>query len=147
MIQDILSGASKVSMLTAQTITGNGTDTLSSAADLQGFEGGGLITVQMGNSGDTLATDLNVQLEVQESADDSTYTAVADSDLVGFVDGTNDGTFALVDAPAEDSTAFYAQYVGSKRYVKVNVNLTGNHATGVIIGISCLRLKYKYAPV
>lgn len=93
------------------------------------------ISVHVGNSGDTLSGSLDIQLEVEESDDDSTWSDVADADLSNFVAGSNDGTFAHIDAPGEDSAIFSTQYMGSKRYVRCVMNVTGTHTNGTPIAV------------
>ena len=100
--------------------------------DLQGYNGALIIGV-MGAEGVTLSGTDKIELELEESADDSTWTDVADADLLGYVDGTNDGCFAVADADAEIPAIFKASYVGTKRYVRVVVNFSGTHGTGTPI--------------
>jgi tRNA G37 N-methylase Trm5 len=90
----------------------------------------------VGDSGDTLSGSVMVELELEESDDNTTYTDCANAALenattgaTGAVTGTNLGTFAVIDAPTEDSAMFYVRYVGSKRYSRVVVNKTGTIET------------------
>lgn len=105
-----------------------------------------LILFDVGDSADTLSGSNYIECEIEESADDSTFTDVADSDLVSYVAGTNDGTAALINDPAEDQTVVVACYIGSKRYVRGVLNFTGTHSTGTPIGIVNIRGNYKYPP-
>ena len=93
----------------------------------------------VGESGDTLSGSVYVELELEESADDSTFTDVADAHITNAVDGTNDGTFAKIDAAAEDDAVFMTQYSGPARYVRAVVNVTGTHTNGIPIGIVAFR--------
>ena len=86
-------------------------------------------------------------MEVQESDDDSTYTAVADADLSDSVTGTNTGTFAVIDDAAEDDAVYSTKYIGNKRYVKVVANLTGTHTNGTPLGCVALKGGNNYRPV
>lgn len=101
----------------------------------------------VGESGDTLSGSVYVELEVEESADDSSFTDVADADLTNYVAGNNDGTFAKVDAAAEDDAVYMTQYRGAARYVRPVVNITGTHSNGIPIGILALRFGAERAPV
>ena len=105
---------------------GNGIDT-------RGFDSV-MLAASVGASGDTLSGSVKIELELEESDDDTTYTDVADSDLLNAVDGTNDGTFAVIDDPAEDDAVYLTGYRGTKRYVRVVVNVTGTHTNGTPIG-------------
>lgn len=112
--------------------------TLTADADGLGIDlreyGSAMFAVNVGESGDTLSGSVKIELEVEESDDDSTYTDVADSDLDTAVDGTNDGTFAVIDADAEDDAVYTVGYKGTSRYVRIVVNLTGTHTNGTPIG-------------
>lgn len=95
--------------------------------------------VHVGNSGDTLSSSVYIEVEIEESDDNSTFTDVADADLDAYVNGTNDGCIAKIDAPTEDSLVLEVEYHGTKRYVRPVINVTGTHTNGtpisaVIIG-------------
>ena len=78
-----------------RTADANGT-----GVDLQGFEGA-MVIVDMGAEGDTLSSSVKIDYKLEESSDDSTYTAVTSSSSVtdGAVDSS--GIFATFDANAE----------------------------------------------
>ena len=116
-----------------RTADANGT-----TVDLQGYNGA-LILAHIGAEGVTLSGTDKIELELEESADDSTWTDVADADLLGYVDGTNDGTFALFDANAELPALVKASYIGTKRYIRVVVNFSGTHGTGTPIEAMVVR--------
>jgi len=107
--------------------------------DLQGYEGA-LVLAAMGVAGITLSGSNKIEFEVEESDDDSTWTDVADDDLVGHVDGTNDGCFGVVDTDTDDeSVVFSAAYVGAKRYIRVVANFIGTHGTASPVSASVIR--------
>lgn len=118
-----------------------------SSVDLKDYDGGVVFYALLGDSGDTLSGSVYVELEVEESDDDSSFTDVADSDLTTTVTGTNNGTFGVINAPAEDQAVFTTRYKGSKRYVRPVVNVTGTHTNGIPVGILALRLGAKNKPV
>lgn len=93
------------------------------------------INFMVGNSGDTLSGSVFLELEVEESDDNSTWSDVPDGSLTTEVAGTNDGCFALIDAPAEDSQIFQTEYLGSKRYIRGVLNVTGTHTNGTPIAM------------
>jgi hypothetical protein len=143
MIRDLENefGTPTVSILNAvKTADGNGT-----GVDLRGYTRA-LILCEMGNSGDTLSGSLYTDIEVEESDDNSTFTDVADADLQTSVTGTNTGTFAHVDAPAEDSTVFMTTYNGTKRYIRVVVNVTGTHSNGTPIAACIIPFGHRVKP-
>jgi hypothetical protein len=121
-------------------------DANSTAVDMQGFESV-VFVADVGNSADTLSGSVKIEFELEESDDNSTFTDCADADVIGYVDGTNDGTFAVIDAPAEDSTVFKCGYRGTKRYVRVVFNVTGTHSSGTPIGVIAIQGNANYAPV
>lgn len=112
-------------------VTGDTVDTL-------GY-GSVMLAVPVGASGDTLSGSVKIELEVEESDDNSTWTDVADADLHNAVTGTNTGTFAVIDDPAEDDAVYVTGYRGAKRYVRIIANLTGTHTNGTeIAGVAIL---------
>lgn len=118
--------------------------------DLQGFEGV-LLAVSLGASGDTLSGSVSVELEVEHADDDGagspdTWTDVDDADLLNVVAGTNDGCFAVIDAPDEDDAVYTTSYIGSKRYVRVVANLIGTHSTGIPIGAVAVKGHGRHKP-
>ena len=124
--RDNYSGQKVVSALEAAVITG---DTNGITVDLQGFESC-LLIANVGAADATLDGSNKIELEVEEAADDGTgspdtWADVADADLLQWVAGTNDGTFALIDADSEDSQLYITGYRGSKRFVRLVVNETG----------------------
>ena len=127
----------------AATIT---SDTNGASVDLLGYEGV-MFLACVGESGDTLSGSVKIELEVEESDDDSTFDDAEDADLTSSVSGTNNGTFAVIDAAAEDDAVYTTSYRGDntkKRYVRPVINLTGTHTNGTPIGILAVRFGKKY---
>jgi len=109
---------------------------LSSACDTQGFESV-VARVDIGTFNDTQSGSLYIEAELQESVDNSTYTAVADSDLSfpsgrSTISGHATGTFVQTQTSGNNdvSGVYEVGYRGSKRYLKVNMRLTGTHTNG-----------------
>ncbi|AWM37031.1 hypothetical protein GobsT_50670 [Gemmata obscuriglobus] len=113
-------------------------DANSTGMDLRDAESAALLFV-VGDSPDTLSGTNKIELEVEESDDNSTWTDVANADLTNYVAATNTGTAALIDAPSEDSLAVIVGYKGYKRYIRGVVNVSGTHSTGTTIGVIGLR--------
>ncbi len=116
------------------------------SVDMQGYNSVAFFAL-IGESGDTLSGSVYVELEVEESTDDSTFTDAPDADVRGSVTGTNVGTFGLIDAAAEDDAVYSCQYTGGKRYVRPVINVTGTHTNGIPIGILAVRSKAQVLPV
>ena len=97
--------------------------------------GSALVIVNCGESADTLSSTVKWDYILQDSADNSSFSAVTNSDFVthGTVDGS--GIFATVDAASEDDAAYSVCYVGPKRYVRVAVTKTGTHSSGTPHGV------------
>lgn len=142
MTRDIFSDSSSVITLIPQTITA---DTAGTGVKLAGYQAAN-VEVQVGNSGDTLSGALFISLELQESLDDITYTAVADADILGATGGGS-GQFALINAPAGDSNTFRCGYRGSQLYIRPYINLTGTHTSGTPIGAAVQRFFPDHSPV
>jgi len=96
-----------------------------------------LISANIGISGDTLSGTVYVSVELEESADDITYTDVADADMANSTGGGS-GQFALIDDPAEDDVVAITGYRGSKRYIRVVFNLTGTHTNGIPVSATVI---------
>ncbi len=130
-LRDLYSGLNVVQMSAPVIRTA---DVNSASIDTRGYDSLMLVGL-VGISGDTLSGSVMVELEVEESDDDSTWTDVADADLMNYVSGTNTGTFAVIDDPAEDDARYITGYRGSKRYVRVVGNLTGTHTNGIELAV------------
>lgn len=143
MLRDIVNNLKVVSSLLPLTRT---TDANGAAADLQDFQGA-MVVAHLGASGDALSGSLKIELELEHSDDNSTFTDCADADLSAAVTGTNTGTFAVVDASGEDSKAYKVGYKGNKRYVRVVYNITGTHTNGTPSSAVIIPGKPKAAPV
>lgn len=122
MSRDIYSNVSTAQSLApaARTATANGT-----GVDLTGYDAARVI-IDCGTW-----TDGTFTFEVQDSSDDSTYTAVADAYLLG--------TEPVVDAGAEDDQIYEVGYIGTQKYLRVRVVVTASPATGMVFGASIVR--------
>lgn len=89
--------------------------------------GDALMIAQQGISGDTLSGSVKWTITFQESADDSTWTSIADADLEG---GVN---LHVIDAAAEDPTTVVRLYRGTARYIRIFWDATGTHTNGTPI--------------
>ena len=113
-------------------------DEVGASVDMKDYDACTFLAV-VGVSGDTLSGSVYIELEVQDSADDSSFAAVADAELTDSVTGTNTGTFSLINDPAEDDVVAKTTYIGSERYVLCNVNVTGTHSNGTPISVIAIR--------
>ena len=116
------------------------------SVDMKGY-GSLAFYALIGATGDTLDGSNYIDLELEESDDDSSFSDVADADVRNSVTGTNTGTFARINAADEDDAVYLGQYDGSSRYVRPVINVTGTHTNGTPIGIIAVRAKAKNLPV
>ena len=112
-------------------------DTNGSGVDLLGFESASVV-VDTGAEGVTLSSSVKIDFKLEESDDDSTYTAVTSNDSVsdGAVD--SNGIFLTLDDNAESPQIMTIGYLGSKRYIRVVADLTGSHSTGTAMSASVI---------
>ena len=113
--------------------------------DTKGY-GSVLFVANVGAAGITWTTTNKLTLLVQESADDSTWTAVAAADLDGGLSTGTLGEFKVLDDATDASLAYHVGYLGNKRYCRAKILKGGTHSTGSPIGIVALKGNPKYAP-
>lgn len=142
-MRDLAQNLKVTQVLTPATRTA---DANGASVDMQGYDSL-MFIANVGVSGDTLSASVKAELELEESDNDSDWTDVADADLIDAVDGTNDGTFAVIDDPAEDDAVHKVGYRGSKRYVRPVLNLTGAHTNGIPVSISAVQGHAAHKPV
>ena len=106
------------------------------------------VAVSVGATGDTLNGTNRMELQVQESDDNSTFTAVADADLVKAVPGQAAGTFGLVNnTTTAVNTIYKTAYIGKRRYVRVAVVNYGTTGSGTTYGVTAIGTRPTIAPV
>jgi len=142
-IKDFSNSLDDNASLLAQVLTA---DANSSSLDLQQYRNAAFLFV-IGNSGDTLSATVYIECEIQVSADDSAWSAAPDADVKNTVAGTNTGTVALINAPTEDSTTVWGEYIGTSRYVRAVINVTGTHSNGTPCAVVGFRTNPNELPV
>lgn len=116
----------------ARTASANG-----DGIDTRGFEAA-LILYHYGISGDTLSSTVKVTSALEESDDNTTFTAVAAADV--------DGTLQVVDDPAEDEATYVVGYLGSKRFIRPVFTFAGTHTIGIEVASDVILARAKYQP-
>ena len=113
--------------------------------DLQGYDGCELAAL-IGQSGDTLSSSAKIDIKIEESDDNSTFSAVTSADDV--LGGTPDssGIFATIDAATEDEAVYRIGYVGGKRYARITLDFTGTHSNGTPVAILAVKGRPAMAP-
>lgn len=134
----------EVTQIQAAAVTNS--DTNCTSVDMKGYESL-MFVVNVGASADTINGSNYIELEVEDSSDDSTFSDCADADILDSVSATNNGTFGLIDAASEDEATFKVGYVGDKRYVRVVLSFTGTHSTGTPISVDAIRGNAAVKPV
>ena len=136
-MKDLANNLEPVSSIDA-IVGNNDTEGTGNGVDLQFFEGA-MALVNVGASGDTLSGSVKVDLILQDSDDNSSFSAVTDQNLV--TDGTVDssGIFATIDADGEDESVYYIGYVGGKRYLRVFADFTGTHTNGMPLSATIIK--------
>jgi hypothetical protein len=112
-------------------------DTDGSGVDLQGYESA-TIVVTTGAEGDTLSASVKIDFKLEDSDDNSTFSAVtASTSVIGTVDGS--GVFLTLDDGAESPQVASIGYTGGKRYVRVVADFTGTHTIGTPIAAAVIK--------
>jgi hypothetical protein len=134
-LRDLQSSVNTTLLFTPQTVSA---DTLTRDLDMRGYQFA-TISALIGARGDTWDTNNHIQLEVEESDDNRTWSDCANAVLQTIVTGSNTGTFAKLATAGAGTCVKETTYRGSKNFIRVVVNLTGTHSTGTIIGIMVQR--------
>lgn len=121
-VQDVLSTPGVV-LLEAASIAHS--DTKSSWVDLAGYEGCAIVVAVGALTSVASGENVIPILYEHDTAADAGATAVAAADIQG-------PGFSIVDSTSKDSCVQMAIYVGSKRYVGVNLDFTGTAVTGIV---------------
>jgi len=118
-------------------VTGT-SDTNGTGVDLQGFESA-VVVVNTGIEGDTLSSSVKIDFKLEDSSDNSTFSAVTAATSV--TDGTVDssGIFLTLDANTETPQITTIGYVGGERYIRVVADFTGTHSNGTPMAASVVK--------
>lgn len=110
--------------------------------------GSALFLALIGLSADTLSGSVKIEVAIEESDDDSTFTAAADEDVLGAITGgATTGTLAVIDDAAEDEVQVKGGYIGYKQYARMVVKFVGTHTNGTPVAIANLRGHAEHKPV
>lgn len=123
--KDLSQVLAPVKSITPQAVTAalNGT-----GVDLQGYESA-VVLLDLGTFAGTTPT---ATIQIQESSDNTTFTAVAAGDLVG------GGQLATIDT-TNDLTLYERGYVGSKRYVRGAVTAIAGTGPSLPMAVTVVR--------
>ena len=107
-------------------------DNTPAAVDLSGFESA-MIAIQVGVGGITFDTTNKVEFKLTHSDDDSTYTAVAATDVLGVASVGTGGIVKALTAAHASADVTNIGYIGGKKYIKLLPDFSGTHGTGTPI--------------
>lgn len=133
-MRDISNRTKAVTCQDAKVFTADSDGT---TVDTQGFESV-MFIVNSGIEGDTLSGSVKFDFILQESSNDSDWSAVTSSTSVteGSVDGS--GIFLTLDANGETPQTSQIGYIGGSRYVRVKIDATGTHSNGTPISVQAV---------
>lgn len=120
-------------------------DANGTGVDLRGFDSAAVILMP-GIGGITFDGTNKIEFKIEESDDNSAFTAVAQADVLGATVATG-GIFRTLDAAHAAATITEISYIGAKRYVRVVADFSGTHGTGTPIAAIVVRGHAAYAPV
>jgi hypothetical protein len=121
-------------------------DATGTGVDLQGFESA-TVVIDAGIEGITLSTTNKIEIELEHSDDDSTYTDVTSSaDVIGATPDSS-GVVATFDANTEIPAVATVGYIGGKRYIRAIANFSGTHGTGTPLSVSVIKSHARKNPV
>ena len=113
---------------------------------LQGFASA-TIVIDMGAEGITLSSTNKIEIELEHSDDNSTFTDVTSSaDVIGATPDSN-GVIATFDDPAEAPAIASVGYIGGKRYIRAVANFSGTHGTATPLAVSVIKGHARSNPV
>lgn len=110
-------------------------DTDCTGVDSQGFSAVTHV-VNVGAPGITFSTSNKVDIELEDSDDNSSFSNVtANTSVVGGTVDSN-GVWQTIDADGDCNAVYAIGYTGGKRYSRVVLNFSGTHGTGTIFGVT-----------
>ena len=120
---------------------------VSASVDTQNFDSVAF-AVNVGATGDTLSGTNRVELQVQDSDDNTTFTAVSDADLLKAVTGGQaSGTFGVLNAGGSVNQVYETGYRGNKRYARVALANFGTTSVGTNMDVLAVLGRPRMAPI
>lgn len=140
-MKDLHSGVSVATLIANATLAADNTP---AAVDLLGFQSAEIL-LAIGVGGITFSGTNKIEFVLTHSDDNSTYTNVADADLLG-VSGTSNGIIKSLTAAHAAGASYRFGYKGGKRYLKLLADFSGTHGTGTPIAAMVLLGDPEVAP-
>jgi len=140
-MNDIHSKMSVATLIGAATLSADNTP---GAVDLLGFNAAEII-LAIGVGGITFSGTNKIEFVLTHSDDDSTYTNVADADMLG-VSGISNGIIKSLTAAHAAAAHYRFGYKGNKRYLKLLADFSGTHGVGTPMAASVIKGQPDVAP-
>jgi hypothetical protein len=135
-------GAKTILAPLTRTATANGT-----VIDLQGYKSC-LLLIGTGVGGITFDGTNNITWELQDSPDNSTFTDVDITKVVGLSDASlTSGVVRKFSAAHAAASLDVVCYTGGQRYIKLIANFNGTHGTGTLTQAIALVSDSAFQPV
>jgi hypothetical protein len=125
MIRDLHDNLSTALLVAPQTATADVTPV---SVDLLGFRAA-MVLLYIGIGGITFTSTNKIEFILEHSNDNSTWNAVAQSDVLGHTVVAGGIVRSLVAAKAAADVQKIS-YIGGRRYVRLTPDFSGTHATG-----------------
>jgi len=132
-----LKGNSEVTVVQAQSTTLSASADSTNDVDKKNW-GAVLFLISVGELGSATGTNY-YDVVMEDSDDDSTYTAVTDQTVVhGTMETAASGILVKLDAEAQDNLTYAFEYVGTKRYVRISwvKNASAPNITPSVVAVS-----------
>ena len=113
-------------------------DATGTGIDLQGYESCTFV-IDAGIEGISLSGSNKIEIELEESTDNSTWTDVTASTSVIGATPDSSGKVATFDADGEIPAVATVGYIGDKRYVRAVANFSGTHGTATPYSVTAIR--------
>lgn len=120
-------------------------DTTPAAIDMRDYRSAEIV-LAVGVGGITFSSTNKIEFVMTHSDDDSTYSNVADADVLG-VSGISGGIIKSLVAAHAAAAVYRFGYRGGKRYLKIMADFSGTHGTGTPISCTVLRGNALFHPV
>ena len=120
-------------------------DTDCTGIDTQGANSA-MVMVNVGAPGITFSGTNKVDIKLEDSSDNSSFTAVTNNNFVtgGTVDSS--GIWQTIDADGDCNAVYGIGYVGPQRYYRVVLDFSGTHGTGTVFGVVGAQSNPLHAP-
>jgi len=140
-MKDLHSGVSVATLIGAAVLTADNTP---ASIDRAGFEAVEIV-LAIGAGGITFSGSNKIEFVLTHSDDDTTYTNVADADLLG-VTGTANGIIKALTSAHAAPASYRFGYKGGQRYLKLLADFSGTHGTGTPIAATAILGAAQVAP-